>query len=42
VRLEGHITEMFVVTAMPGVICPMSVGPAAQDIQKTVTFDPLA
>ena len=40
VRLEGHITEMFDVAAMPGVICPMSVGPATQEIQNTVTFDP--
>ncbi|MFS2110702.1 TIGR03032 family protein [Sphingomonas sp. Sphisp140] len=42
VRLEGHITEMFDVAAMPGVICPMSVGPATQEIQNTITFDPLA
>jgi len=40
VRLDGHIAELFDVTAMPGVTCPMSVGPATADIQTTITFDP--
>lgn len=41
VRLEGHITELFDVAAMPGVVCPMSVGPATPEIQSTITFDTL-
>ncbi|MBO9558963.1 MAG: TIGR03032 family protein [Caulobacter sp.] len=39
IRLEGHITELFDVTVMPGVRCPMSVGPASPEIQSTITFD---
>lgn len=39
IRLEGHITELFDVTVMPGVRCPMSIGPASPEIQSTITFD---
>jgi uncharacterized protein (TIGR03032 family) len=42
IRLEGHITELFDVAAMPGVICPMAVGPATPEIRNTITFEPLA
>ncbi len=38
IRLDGHITELFDVTAMPGVRCPMSIGPANPDMQATITF----
>lgn len=41
IRLEGHITELFDVCAMPGVVCPMSVGPATVEAQATISFDPL-
>jgi uncharacterized protein (TIGR03032 family) len=41
IRLEGHITELFDVTAMPGILCPMSVGPLTAEIQNTITFDTL-
>lgn len=40
IRLDGHITEMFDVAAIPGVKCPMSLGPGTLEIQNTVTFDP--
>lgn len=40
IRLEGHITELFDVTVMPGVSCPMSVGPQTADIQSAISFDP--
>lgn len=40
IRLEGHITELFDVTAMPGVICPMAIGPNAPEMQNTISFDP--
>lgn len=40
IRLQGHITELFDVTTLPGVICPMSVGPASLEIQNTISFDP--
>ena len=39
IRLEGHITELFDVAAMPGVRCPMLIGPATVEIQKTITFE---
>ncbi len=40
IRLEGQITELFDVTVMPGVRCPMSIGPGSPEIQTTITFDP--
>lgn len=40
IRLEGHITELFDVTVMPGVKCPMSIGPASPEIQSLINFDP--
>jgi len=39
IRLEGHITELFDVTVLPGVRCPMSLGPSTIEIQNTVTFE---
>ncbi|HWU71915.1 MAG TPA: TIGR03032 family protein [Sphingomonas sp.] len=41
IRLEGHITELFDVAAMPGVRCPMSLGPATVEIQNAISFDVL-
>jgi len=41
IRLEGHITEMFDVATMPGLACPMAVGPQTAEIQSTITFDAL-
>jgi uncharacterized protein (TIGR03032 family) len=42
VRLEGFITELFDVAAMPDVVCPMSIGPDTIEARSTVSFDPLA
>jgi len=42
IRLEGHITELFDVAAMPGVRCPMAIGPNTVELQNTITFDPIA
>jgi uncharacterized protein (TIGR03032 family) len=39
IRLEGHITELFDVTAMPGVACPMAVGPDTPEMRGTISFD---
>ncbi len=39
IRLEGHITELFDVTAMPGVDCPMAVGPDTPEMRGTISFD---
>jgi uncharacterized protein (TIGR03032 family) len=39
IRLEGHITELFDVTVLPGVTCPMSVGPETPEIRSTISFD---
>jgi uncharacterized protein (TIGR03032 family) len=41
IRLDGHIAELFDVVAMPGVRCPMSIGPATPEIHNTITFDPV-
>lgn len=41
IRLEGHITELFDVAAMPGVRCPMSLGPATVEIQNSISFEAL-
>jgi uncharacterized protein (TIGR03032 family) len=40
IKLEGHITELFDVTVLPGVVCPMSAGPETAEIRNTITFDP--
>ncbi|WP_157216688.1 TIGR03032 family protein [Flavisphingomonas formosensis] len=39
IRLEGHIGELFDVAAMPGIACPMSLGPGTLEIQNTISFD---
>lgn len=38
--LEGYVEELFTVVAMPGVKCPSSIGPTADDFPLRVTFDP--
>lgn len=42
IRLEGHITELFDVATMPGVACPMSIGPNAPEMQNTISFEQIA
>ena len=42
IKLDGHITELFDVAAMPGVRCPMALGPATTEIHNSITFDPIA
>ena len=41
IRFEGQITELFDVAALPGVHCPMALGPASAEIAASVTFPPL-
>ena len=40
IRLEGFIAELFDVVAMPGVRCPMAVGPDSIEMQTTISFEP--
>ncbi|NBB15861.1 TIGR03032 family protein [Caulobacter sp. SLTY] len=40
IRLEGAITELFDIAALPGVACPMAVGIDSPDMQTMITFDP--
>lgn len=40
IRLDGFINELFDVTVMPGVRCPMAVGPHSPEIRGTISFDP--
>ncbi|WBO21735.1 TIGR03032 family protein [Sphingomonas abietis] len=40
VRLDGHITELFDVAVIPGVACPMSIGPDTPEMRSTITFAP--
>jgi uncharacterized protein (TIGR03032 family) len=42
IRLDGFITELFDVAAMPGVRCPMAIGPGTIEMQKTISFEPIA
>jgi uncharacterized protein (TIGR03032 family) len=42
IRLEGHITELFDTAVLPGVRCPMALGPGTVEIQNSVSFDPIA
>ena len=41
IKLEGEISELFDVAALPGVHCPMALGPASAEIAASVTFPPL-
>jgi len=41
IRLEGHIVELFDVAAMPGVVCPMALGPETTEIHNAIRFDPI-
>jgi hypothetical protein len=36
-RLEGLVRELFDVTVIPGVRCPMAVSPQAPEFASTVT-----
>lgn len=38
VRLEGDIIELFDVCVMPGIICPMAIGPNTPEIASTISF----
>lgn len=38
-RLEGDVQELFTVELMPGVNCPMAVGPMSEEFAGTITFD---
>lgn len=38
--LEGYVQELFTVVAMPGVVCPSSIGPTAAEYPEMITFDP--
>jgi uncharacterized protein (TIGR03032 family) len=38
-RLKGEIRELFDVTVLPGVDCPMAVGPGSPEIQSMITYD---
>lgn len=40
-KLDGLITELFDVAVMPGVTCPMAIGPNSAEYRSTITFDPL-
>lgn len=41
-RFDNRIDELFDVVAMPGVACPMAIGPASVEIQHTISFNPKA
>jgi uncharacterized protein (TIGR03032 family) len=38
-KLEGDVQELFTVELMPGVKCPMVVGPTTEEFAETITFD---
>jgi hypothetical protein len=37
-KLEGDVQELFTVELMPGVKCPMVVGPHTEEFSDTITF----
>ncbi|MBB3909651.1 DUF4915 domain-containing protein [Sphingomonas desiccabilis] len=39
IKLDGFITELFDVAVMPGVVCPMSIGPDAPEMRSTISFE---
>lgn len=38
-KLEGDVQELFTVELMPGIMCPMVIGPATEEFPETITFD---
>jgi hypothetical protein len=38
-RLEGDVQELFTVELIPGIRCPMVVGPTTEEFSGTITFD---
>ena len=38
-RIEGDVHELFTVELMPGIRCPMAVGPSTEEFSETITFD---
>jgi uncharacterized protein (TIGR03032 family) len=40
IRLEGGVQELFTVELMPGIKCPMVVGPQTEEFPETITFSP--
>lgn len=38
-RLEGDVQELFTVELMPGIKCPMVVGPQTEEFAETITFN---
>lgn len=38
-RLEGDVQELFAAELIPGVTCPMVVGPHTEEFSETITFD---
>lgn len=41
IKLDGFIAELFDVVAMPGVRCPMAVGPGTIEMQNNISFEAL-
>lgn len=41
-RLEGDVQELFTVELIPGIKCPMVVGPQSEEFADTITFPPVA
>lgn len=39
-RLEGDVQELFTVELIPGIKCPMVVGPTTEEFADTITFAP--
>ena len=37
-KLDGDVQELFTVELIPGVKCPMAVGPTTEEFPATVTF----
>ena len=40
IKLDGIITELFDVAVMPGVRCPMAIGPGTAEMHGTISFEP--
>jgi len=41
IKIVGAITELFDVVAMPGVRCPIAIGPGTLEMQSTISFEDL-
>jgi hypothetical protein len=39
VRIDGDVSELYDVTVLPGIVCPMAIAPATAEANATITIE---